>query len=290
MKHIINSRYLLNHAKKFGYAVPAFNIHNLETIQVVLQTAKELESPVILAGTPGTFSYAGVNQVLSIVESFASELRMNVVVHLDHHHDIKDIERKLKSGVRSAMIDGSAFSLKENINITRKVTELCHYYACSVEAEIGQLIGMEDDLVITAVNDPYTDPEEAWQLVQQTNIDSLAVAIGTAHGNYLSAPELDFTRLKKIADKVEIPLVLHGASGISEKDIHHGIDLGICKVNVATDLKNAYSTALKKFFNENPDSSDPREYNSLAKQAMAAVVREKINACKSAGKIHKNII
>lgn len=284
MNHIINSSYLLKRARKDGFAVPAFNIHNLETIQVVLQIAKELESPVILAGTPGTYKYAGVEQVLSIIESLARENHQQVIVHLDHHHDYADIESKLKSGVRSAMIDGSALPLPENISITRKVAALCHYYNCSVEAEIGQLVGQEDDLVITDVIDPYTNPDDAVQLVEQTNIDSLAIAIGTAHGIYKNTPKLDFARLEKIARKIDIPLVLHGASGLSDSDVQKCIDLGICKVNIATDLKIAYASALKQFFLEQPESTDPREYNLMAKEAMAQVVRNKIAMCRSSGK------
>ncbi|CAM7923648.1 MULTISPECIES: tagatose-bisphosphate aldolase subunit GatY [Atlantibacter] len=286
MNHIINSSYLLNHARKFGYAVPAFNIHNLETIQVVMNIAKELESPVILAGTPGTYSYAGVQQIIAIVESMAAENNQQVVLHLDHHHDFEDIHHKIRSGIRSAMIDGSAMPLKDNIAITRKVTELCHYYGCSVEAEIGQLVGQEDDLIVEDVDDPYTHPEDARLLVEQTNIDSLAVAIGSAHGVYKATPKLDFERLQKIARLVDIPLVLHGASGIADSDVQKCIQMGISKVNVATDLKLAFAETLKSFFLEKPGSTDPREYNQLAKAAMADVVRHKIITCGSAGRIY----
>lgn len=284
MNHIINSSYLLQRARKEGFAIPAFNIHNLETIQVVMNVAKELDSPVILAGTPGTYSYAGVEQVLSIIESLARENHQQVVVHLDHHHDYADIESKVKSGVRSAMIDGSALPLSENIAITRQVTQMCHYYNCSVEAEIGQLVGQEDDLVVSQVADPYTNPDDARRLVEQTNIDSLAIAIGTAHGVYKNTPKLDFSRLEIISQLIDIPLVLHGASGLSDSDVQKCISLGICKVNIATDLKLAFATALKNFFLEKPDSSDPREYNLMAKEAMAAIVRSKIAICGSSGK------
>lgn len=284
MKHIINSYYLLRDARKNGYAVPAFNIHNLETIQVVLSVAKKMESPVILAGTPGTFSYGGVNEIVAIIESLAQGYQQQVVVHLDHHHDIEDINRKIQSGVRSAMIDGSALALQENIALTRRVTELCHAYNCSVEAEIGQLSGIEDDLMIEGENLHLTNPDEALRLVRETDIDSLAIAIGTAHGSYQAPPKLDFARLKKIADLTDIPLVLHGASGISDADIQHAISLGVTKVNVATDLKNAYSTALKDFFIKHPSSSDPREYNAVAKEKMADVVKMKIEACLSMGR------
>ncbi|MCG9628100.1 tagatose-bisphosphate aldolase subunit GatY [Vibrio mediterranei] len=285
MNNIINSNYLLKQARKGKYAIPAFNFHNLETVQVILDTAKELGSPVILAGTPGTFGYGGSRELLHMVDAAARERKMQVVVHLDHHHDLNDIEKKVGMGIRSAMIDGSALPLDRNIELTRKATEICHAFGCSVEAEIGQLVGQEDDLVIESVNDPYTNPEDAKLLVEQTNIDSLAIAIGTAHGMYKEEPKLDFDRLEIIASMIDIPLVLHGASGVSVADVRHCIDLGIAKVNVATELKIAYSDALKQVMLETPKVNDPRVYNKEPKQAMANVVRDKILMCRSNDRI-----
>lgn len=285
MNHIINSIYLLRQAQKSGYAIPAFNVHNLETVQVVLDVAKEMASPVILAGTPGTFSYAGIKEMIFLVEAAAAKREQQVVLHLDHHHDLEDIKYKVFAGIRSAMIDGSALPLEQNIALTHAAVTICHYYGCSVEAEIGQLVGKEDDLVVEDTVDPYTIPEDAARLVSATQIDSLAVAIGSAHGLYKSAPKLDFSRLQKIARLVDIPLVLHGASGIPGKDVKACIELGICKVNVATELKIAYSDALKRYFEACPQANDPREYNESAKKAMADVVRDKIIICGSGGRL-----
>jgi len=285
MNHIINSNYLLRHAQKHGYAIPAFNVHNLETVQVVLDMAQEMASPVILAGTPGTFSYAGIEELVFLVEASAAKRKQQVVLHLDHHHDLEDIKNKVFAGVRSAMIDGSALPLAQNIALSSAAAKLCHYYGCSVEAELGQLIGQEDDLVVEHAIDPYTVPEDASILVRETNIDSLAVAIGTAHGLYQAEPKLDLARLHKISQLVDIPLVLHGASGLSAQVISRCIQLGICKVNIATELKIAYANALKKYFIENPTANDPRDYNKLAKKAMAKVVGEKITICGSADRI-----
>ena len=284
MNNIINSNYWLQKAQKEGFAVPAFNFHNLETIQVILDTAKRLQSPVILAGTPGTYGYGGARELLSLVNAAARDRNIQVVVHLDHHHDLKDIHDKVKLGIRSAMVDGSALPIDDNIALTRKAVEICHKYGCSVEAEIGQLIGQEDDLIIENVMDPYTDPLEAVRLVRETGIDSLAIAIGTAHGLYKEEPKLDFERLEKISSMLSIPLVLHGASGVSVKDVQRCISLGITKVNVATELKIAYADALKLVLLENPTANDPRMYNELPKKAMAEVVEQKIIMCKSAGK------
>lgn len=285
MNNIINSNYWLNQARKDGYAVPAFNFHNLETVQVILDTAKSLESPVILAGTPGTYDYGGAKELLHMVNAAAYERNMQVVVHLDHHHDLNDIHRKVKLGIRSAMIDGSALPLAENIALTREAVKLCHTYGCGVEAEIGQLVEQEDDLIVEGVADPYTNPEDARTLVEQTGIDSFAVAIGTAHGLYKEEPKLDFERLRKIADLVEIPLVLHGASGVSIRDVQHCIDLGIAKVNVATELKIAYANALKQVLKDQPEVNDPRVYNVSPKQAMAQVIEDKILMCRSQGRL-----
>lgn len=285
MNHLINSNYLLRQAQRSGYAVPAFNVHNLETVQVVLDIAREMDSPVILAGTPGTFSYAGIQEMIYLVEAAAAKREQQVVLHLDHHHDLDDIRDKVFAGIRSAMIDGSALPLEQNIALTRSAVTLCHYYGCSVEAEIGQLVGQEDDLVVENAVDPYTIPEDAARLVSATLIDSLAVAIGSAHGLYKSTPKLDFARLKKISLLVDIPLVLHGASGIPAADVKRCIGLGICKVNIATELKIAYATALKNYLAEYPQATDPRDYNKTAKNAMAEVVREKIDICGSAGRI-----
>ncbi len=285
MRNLINSNYLLRDAQKHGYAIPAFNVHNLETVHVVLDTAKRLESPVILAGTPGTYSYGGVPEMISLVDAAARDRDMQVVLHLDHHHDLADMEYKVRSGIRSSMIDGSAFPVEQNIELTKQAVKLCHRFGCSVEAEIGQLVGQEDDLIIEEVNDPYTNPDEAVRLVTETNVDSLAIAIGTAHGMYKEKPQLDFERLEKIASLIEIPLVLHGASGVPHEDVTRCIELGICKVNVATELKLAYADALKQIFINNPNVNDPREYNVAPKQAMAEVIEQKIIVCKSMGRI-----
>lgn len=284
MNNIINSNYWLQRAQKEGFAVPAFNFHNLETVQVILDTAKRMESPVILAGTPGTYGYGGASELLNLVDAAARVRNMQVVVHLDHHHDLEDIHNKVKLGIRSAMVDGSALPIEENIALTRNAVEICHKYGCSVEAEIGQLVGQEDDLVVESVIDPYTNPDEAVRLVTETGIDSLAIAIGTAHGLYKEEPKLDFARLEKIASMVSIPLVLHGASGVSVKDVQRCISLGITKVNVATELKIAFADALKEVLAQNPKANDPRVYNELPMKAMAEIVEQKINMCKSAGK------
>lgn len=282
---LIHTKFLLEHAKRNGYAVPAFNIHNLESVHCVLDTAKEMESPVILAGTPSTYQYAGTPELVALVRAAAQDRNMQVALHLDHHTNIDDIEMKIRAGIRSAMIDGSHDTFTNNISITKDVVELCHRFGCSVEAELGQLVGQEDDLVVDSVDEPYTDPLQAVEFVNQTGVDSLAIAIGTAHGLYKEKPKLDFERLEKIAQMVTVPLVLHGASGVPADDVSRCISMGITKVNVATELKIAYANTLKDVFANDPTVNDPRIYNIEAKKSMAQVIRQKIDICGSSGRL-----
>lgn len=203
--YIISSKNMLLKAQRLGYAVPAFNIHNLETMQVVVETAAELRSPLILAGTPGTYSYAGTGNVVAIAHDLAKIWDLPLAVHLDHHEDIADITHKVQAGIRSVMIDGSHFPFEENVALVKSVVELSHRYDASVEAELGRLGGVEDDLVVDAKDALYTNPEQAREFIARTRIDSLAVAIGTAHGLYAAEPKLDFDRLAAIRDCVDVP-------------------------------------------------------------------------------------
>lgn len=278
---MINSKELLLHAQKNGYAVPAFNCHNLETIQVIVETANELRSPVIIAGTPGTFDYAGRDYIQSIVETAAKKYNIPIVLHLDHHTKIEDIEASLKLGTKSVMIDASHHSYDENIAIVKKVVELAHKFDATVEAELGILGGQEDDLVVNEKDSKYTNPQQAVDFVKKTGIGSLAVAIGTAHGLYKEDPKLDFERLKEIRSLVTIPLVLHGASGVPEEAVKKAISLGITKVNIATELKIPFSHKLREYLVAHPEENDPRKYMKDAKKAMAEVVKEKILMCMS---------
>lgn len=282
---LVSTREMLLQAQAGGYAVPAFNIHNLETLQVVVETAAEMASPVILAGTPGTFSYAGTAYLVSMCQEAARRYSIPIALHLDHHESFNDIRQKVEAGVKSAMIDASHFSFEKNISLVREVVQLCHRWDCSVEAELGRLGGQEDDLVVEAQDARYTDPDAAVAFIEATGIDSLAIAIGTAHGMYKEQPNLDFERLALIRSKTDTPLVLHGASGIPAADVRRCIALGITKVNVATELKIAFSAAIKQYFEQYPTANDPRHYLIPAKEAMKQVVQAKIAVCGSEGKL-----
>ena len=279
-----SSKQMLLNAQKGKYAVPAFNIHNLETIQAVIDACNDLNSPVILAATPSTVKYADKNYLISIIEKASQINNIPLTFHLDHHENVEDIKEIIKLGCKSVMIDASKYPFEENIKIVKDIVDFAHKYNATVEAELGKLGGIEDDLNVSEKDAYLTDPYEAKEFVKRTNVDSLAVAIGTAHGVYKKTPKLDFDRLKEIKQVVDIPLVLHGASGVPFEDVQKCIELGICKVNIATELKIPFSNAIKQHFIENPLDNDPRKYMTPAKKAMYDVVVQKIKMCKSDNK------
>ncbi|AJH01812.1 tagatose-bisphosphate aldolase [Clostridium beijerinckii] len=282
---ILSTREMLLKAQREYYAVPAFNIHNLETLQVVVETAFEMRSPLIIAGTPSTITeYAGPDYVKAMAEVAASKYDIPIAIHLDHFEDVNEIKMDINIGFRSCMIDASKYDFEKNISIVKDVVEYAHRFDATVEAELGKLGGREDDLVISEKDAIYTNPDDAAEFVKRTKVDSLAVAIGTAHGLYKGEVKLDFNRLKEIRDKVSVPLVLHGASDVADDLVKKAISFGICKVNVATDLKIPFSNAVKRYFEKNPDANDPRKYMTPGKEAMKEIVKHKIQVCGSANR------
>jgi tagatose 1,6-diphosphate aldolase GatY/KbaY len=281
MGNILSTRQMLLKAQREGYAVPAFNIHNLETLQVVVDTAKEMRSPVIIAVTPSTIDYARDEYVVAMARVAAKNTDTPIAIHLDHFENILKIKQAIDVGFKSCMIDASKEPFEENITKVQEVVAYAHRYDTTVEAELGKLVGIEDDLVVDEKDSLYTNPADAVIFVERTGVDSLAVAIGTAHGLYKGKPKLDFERLQEIRSKVSIPLVLHGASDVPDELVKRAISLGICKVNVATDLKIPFSNAIKEYFIENPNANDPRKYLTPAKAAMKKIVQHKIEVCGS---------
>jgi len=282
--NIVSSKDMLIAARKGGYAVPAFNIHNLETIQVVAEAAAELNSPLMIAATPSTLKYAGEDYLLAIVDVAAKRYNIPIAVHLDHAEDVPYIKRLIDMGYKSVMIDASHHPFEENIAIVQEVVKYAHSRGVSVEAELGRLGGQEDDLIVDEKDSFYTDPNAAVEFVERTGIDSFAVAIGTAHGMYKSEPKLDFERLKTISELVEVPLVLHGGSGVPDRDVQRTITHGIAKVNIATELKIPFAQAVREYLIANPDANDPRKYLTPAKEAMKKVAMQKIMMIGSNGK------
>ena len=247
MNKIKSTKDMLLRAQKGGYAIPAFNIHNLETFQVVVETAAELNSPVIIAGTPGTIDYAGPDYIVAMAEVASQKYDIPIAIHLDHFEDPKLIKNHILTGFKSCMIDASHLSFEDNISMVKEVVDFAHRYDATVEAELGKLVGV-------------------------------------AHGLYKGTPKLDFDRLVKIREKVSVPLVLHGASDVPDELVKKAIELGICKVNVATDLKIPFSDAVKDYFIANPKANDPRKYMTPGKEAMKKIVEHKILLCGSNGK------
>lgn len=274
----------LKDAQKNHYAIPAFNVYNLEFVRAVLSEAEKLKSPVILAITPGTNTFSNAHLMRAIIKEAEAHTRVPIIHHLDHHTDINAIKASIDLGVKSVMIDASAETFEENIKRTKEVVAYAHSRGVSVEAELGKLIGIEDDLEVDEKDSALTDPKKAKEFVKRTQIDALAVAIGTAHGLYKKEPNLDFKRLQEIEAEVDVPLVLHGASGVSEKDVQQCIDLGITKVNIATELKIPFASAIRDYFIKHPDEMDPRKYLNPAIEAIKPVIRAKIKMCKSEGK------
>ncbi|HAS80303.1 MAG TPA: tagatose-bisphosphate aldolase [Fusobacteriaceae bacterium] len=281
---LISTKQMLLDAQKKGYAVPAFNVHNLETIQTVVEAAVELNSPVIVAATPGTMKYAGEDFFIKLVEICSNKYDIPIAMHLDHHEDSESIKRAIQIGAKSVMIDASHCSFDKNIDEVKKIVDYAHKFDVTVEAELGILGGVEDDLEIDAKDALYTNPSQAREYVEKTGIDSLAIAIGTAHGVYAKEPKLDFERLEEIRKVVDIPLVLHGASGVPADQVKRAIKLGICKVNIATELKMPFAAEVRKILNENLNESDPRKYFTPAKKVMKKVAMDKIMMCGSNGR------
>lgn len=280
---LVTSKELLLKAQEGGYAVGAFNVENMEMVQAVLAAAEELNSPVIMQTTPSTVKYAGLDYYLANVEAAAKRTKVPVVMHLDHGNSFELAMQALRTGYTSIMIDGSHESFEDNIKVSKAVVDACHPSGVCVEAELGKVGGKEDDLD-GGDDNPYTDPREAIEFVEKTGVDSLAVAIGTAHGVYKGTPKVDVERLSEIQKVVSIPLVLHGTSGVPDEVVKECIRRGICKVNYATDLRIAFSKGVNEVLHDAPDTIDPKKYNSKGRDEVKKYVMDKIKVCGSAGK------
>ncbi|WP_371298926.1 ketose-bisphosphate aldolase [Schaedlerella sp.] len=254
---LVTSEKMLADAQKGGYAVGAFNVENMEMVKAVIAAAEELHAPVMLQTTPSTIKYGTLETYYAIVAAEAKKAAVPVCLHLDHGSSFELAVQALKAGYTSVMIDGSHEDLEGNIAVSKRVADVAKACGIPVEAELGKVGGKEDDLEAEA--DTNTDPMEAKEFVERTGVTSLAVAIGTAHGFYKGTPVLDKERVSEIRKVVSIPLVLHGASGLSDDEVRDCVRRGICKVNFATELRAAYTAAGKKLIEEKPDTFDPKK-------------------------------
>lgn len=280
---LVTAKEMLQKAREGKYAIGAFNVENMEMVMAVLAAAEAKQSPVIMQTTPGTIKYAGVDYYYANVAVAAKRSSVPVVMHLDHGDSFDRAMAAYRAGYTSIMIDGSKLPFEENIALTKKVVEACHPGGVYVEGELGKVGGKEDDLEGDDDN-PYTDPDEAKIFVEKTGVDYLAIGVGTAHGVYKGIPKVNTDLIATIHDMVDIPLVLHGTSGVPDEQVITAVKNGICKVNYATDLRIAFTRGVKEFMAEHPEAFDPKKYS---KQGMAEVqkyVEQKIEICGSAGK------
>lgn len=280
---LVTTKEMLLDAQKNHYAVGAFNVENLEFVMAVLAAAEETKSPVIMQTTSGTIKKTGLDYFYGMVKAAAERASVPVALHLDHGDGYDRCMKALRTGYTSVMIDGSHESFEDNIALTKLVADAGAAMGVPVEAELGKVGGKEDDLEGGDGN-PFTDPQEAREFVERTGVNSLAVAIGTAHGLYKGTPKLDFDRLRAIREVVSIPLVLHGASGVPDEAVQESITLGICKVNFATELRIAFSDGVKEYLQKDPSVFDPKKYCKAGIEKVVETVKAKIAVCGSAGK------
>ncbi len=278
----VTSTNMLKKAYEEGYAIGAFNAENMEMAQAIVAAAEKLNAPVIIQTTPSTVKYSSLETYASMIRAIANNAKVPVALHLDHGSSVELCKNALNAGYTSIMIDGSKLPLNENIAITKEVVDFCSEKGVPVEGEIGQVGGKEDDLEVE--NAGYTIPNEAVEFETNTGLTIMAVGVGTAHGFYAEEPVLNKELITKLKGMLKTPMVLHGASGISDEDIKDCIKRGICKVNFATELRVAYTEGVKKVLSENPDVFDPKAYGAEGRNYVKELVENRITVCGCNGK------
>jgi len=271
----------LKEADELNMAIGAFNTHNLEMLPAIIKAAVKQKTPVIIQTSCGTANYIGHKNLVNICKSMAEEYGADVVLHLDHAKDYDEIRKAIDCGYSSVMFDGSSLPLKDNILGTKRVVEYAKSRGVSVEAELGTVGGTEDGIAVNAEEARYTDPADAVEFVKCTGIDALAVAIGTNHGQYKSKTNINFERLKEIRDAVDLPLVIHGGTGVREEDIRKVIDLGIRKFNVGTELLVGWNEKSKECYDAHKENISSRENIVPCLNAIDEIVERKISLFKN---------
>ena len=309
---LVNSKEMFKKAYEGGYAIGAFNVNNMEIVQGITEAAKMENAPVILQVSKGARAYANHTYLVKLVEAAIKETDLPIVLHLDHGPDFETCKACIDGGFSSVMIDGSHLSFEENIALTKKVVDYAHDHGVTVEGELGRLAGVEDDVKVSAEDSSYTRPEEVEEFATRTGCDSLAIAIGTSHGAYkftaaqctrnekgiLVPPPLRFDILEEVSKRLPgFPIVLHGASsvpqnfvkiinenggrlpdavGIPEEQLRKAASMAVCKINIDSDLRLAFTAMLRKHFNDAPDHFDPRQYLTDARASLKEMVRHKL--------------
>jgi fructose-bisphosphate aldolase class II len=263
-------------AEKLNFTVGSFNMHNLEMLPSMIMAAKEMGSPIIIQTSAGTAKYIGYGVIASVCKYMADYESVDVVLHLDHAKDFQDIRDAIEAGYTSVMYDGSALPFKENILRTQEVVNYAHARGVSVEGELGTIGGTEEGVSIKESEKVFTDPEAAKKFVEATGVDALAVAIGTSHGQYKSKTELNLPLLKKINETIDVPLVIHGGTGVKEEDIHQCTNYGVRKFNVGTELLVGWTKEAKKLFGQTKEDTSLRNNILPCNDAVNRVIKHKI--------------
>ena len=299
---LVTTKKMFEDAYKGGYAVGAFNVNNMEIIQGITRAAKKHNSPVILQVSAGARKYASHGYLVAMVKAAAEETGLPIALHLDHGPDFETCKACIDGGFTSVMIDGSHLPYEENVALTKQVVDYAHAHGCVVEGELGQLAGIEDDVNVSEEDASFTDPDQVYDFVTRTGVDSLAIAIGTSHGAYKfkpgQKPQLRFDILQEVSERLPgFPIVLHGASsvvpefvdiinknggqmpdaiGIPEDMLRKAATMAVCKINIDSDLRLAMTAAIRQYMNENPSHFDPRQYLAPARKAIQGMVAHKI--------------
>ena len=299
---LVTSTEMFKKAYDGGYAIGAFNVNNMEIVQGITEAAKDLNAPLILQVSKGARAYANHTYLIKLVEAAVIETQLPICLHLDHGDSFETCKSCIDGGFTSVMIDASSKPFAENIEITKQVVEYAHDHGVVVEAELGTLAGIEDEVKVSAEDSSYTHPEEVEEFVSKTGCDSLAIAIGTSHGAYKfkpgTKPQLRFDVLEEVSKRLPgFPIVLHGSSsvpqefvekinkfggnmpgaiGVPEDQLRKAASMAVCKINIDSDLRLAMTATIREFFAEHPDKFDPREYLKPARAAIKAMVAHKI--------------
>lgn len=274
---VVSSARLMKRAAKESYAIPAFNIDNLESAMAVSEIMHELRTPVIVQMIPKTLNYGGIAVYPAMMRELMADCPVDYALHLDHGNSLSLARKCVAGGFSSVMFDGSALPFEDNVKYTKEVTDFALPMDVSVEGELGTIGGKEEgDTVLEA---SYTKVSEAEEFVRRTNVSTLAIGVGTAHGVYKGIPHINVRRISEIHSAIETPLVLHGASGLSDEVLRDCIAAGITKINFATELRLAYTNGIKSEFAKAPDVYDPKIYMRGAIESIKEVLRKKINIC-----------
>lgn len=269
---LATTKEMLLDAQAGHYAVGAFNVENLEFVMAVIRAAEDRRSPVIMQTTPGTVKYANLDYFAALCRVAAEEASVPVAIHLDHGDGFGRCVQAMHAGYTSVMIDGSHVPFEENVALTASVTKVAGPVGIPVEAELGKVGGKEDDGPAVEGESPYTDPDQAEEFVARTGCSSLAVGVGTVHGIYKGTPHIEQGILSSIRERLDVPLVLHGTSGVPDDQVAEAIRNGICKVNYATELRQAYTRGFMGYMEENPSCFDPKKPAAPGMDQISAVV------------------